>query len=601
MNALPPSPKSGTAQIGVADRLWGLVGKRAQRAGLVGIAGSNANDVRRLWISQDVSGVVYERLSTAVSAQVAASATESMEIGNEGLVLTTWQRKTSATGLIAVHTISLKKHPLGRDLGELMLDLWEGVVHAEHEAEKQQGLLQEQSAIIEHITDGLLVVDRELVVKHMNAAAGRILNLNPGSSIGRSFGSLLDFQPIIQPILETGEGYVDRELIITSPMRHLHLIDTAVPIKDASGKVVSIVNCFREIQRARRIADKIAGNHARYTFDSIVGNSVPLSNAVGAARKAARGFANVLLLGPSGVGKEVFAQSIHNASTRVDGPFIAINCAALPRDLIESELFGYAPGSFTGAHREGRPGKFEAATGGSIFLDEISELPIDVQAKLLRVLQEREVVRVGETKGIPIDVRVISASNRDLVEMIQAKEFREDLYYRCHVIGIQLPALAERPEDISVLANHFLRKYSQLLGKRIFAIDDAALAALMVYGWPGNVRELENLVERLVNMVDAESISLEDLPVSITQLRPGVVADVHSQAVGHDVVRPLVDIERDAIMEALRICQFNVTDAARRLGVAKPTLYAKIRAYEIVMERGARRPSQLPGDADRAV
>jgi sigma-54 dependent transcriptional regulator, acetoin dehydrogenase operon transcriptional activator AcoR len=308
-----------------------------------------------------------------------------------------------------------------------------------------------------------------------------------------------------------------------------------------------------------------------------------------AARKAARGFANVLLLGPSGVGKEVFAQSIHNASTRADGPFIAINCAALPRDLIESELFGYAPGSFTGAHREGRPGKFEAASGGTIFLDEISELPIDVQAKLLRVLQEREVVRVGETKGIPIDVRVISASNRDLAEMIQAKEFREDLYYRCHVIGIDLPALAERPEDISVLANHFLRKYSQLLGKKIFAIEENALVALLAYEWPGNVRELENLIERLVNMIDVEAISFEDLPKTITKTRLVVSLDDKARVASDEVVRPLVDVEREALAEALRICQFNVTEAARRLGVAKPTMYAKIKAYGIAMERNARR------------
>jgi transcriptional regulator with PAS, ATPase and Fis domain len=491
--------------------------------------------------------------------------------------------------LIAIHAFSPKKHSLGKEQSELLLDLWEAVVHAEQEAEKQLGLLQEQTAIIEHITDGLLVVDRDLMVKHMNAAAGRILNLNPGTSIGRSFSSLLDFQPIIKPILETGEGYVDRELIITSPMRHLHLIDSAIPIKDAAGKVVSIVNSFREIQRARRIADKLSGNHARYTFESVVGNSSPLAKAVEAARKAARGFANVLLSGPSGVGKEVFAQSIHNASTRADGPFIAINCAALPRDLIESELFGYAPGSFTGAHREGRPGKFEAASGGTIFLDEISELPIDVQAKLLRVLQEREVVRVGETKGIPIDVRVISASNRDLAQLIQAKEFREDLYYRCHVIGIDLPALVERPEDISVLAYHFLRKYSQLLEKRIFAIEEDALAALVAYEWPGNVRELENLIERLVNMVDGEAITLEDLPKTITKPRLVVSLEGKDQIIADEAIRPLVDIERDALVKALRICQFNVTEAARRLGVAKPTMYAKIKAYGIAMERTTRR------------
>jgi transcriptional regulator with PAS, ATPase and Fis domain len=424
----------------------------------------------------------------------------------------------------------------------------------------------------------------------MNAAAGRILNLNPRQSIGRPFASLLDFEPIIQPVLESGEGYIDRELLITSPRRHLHLIDTAVPIKDRHGKVLSIVNSFREIERVRRIADKLAGNHARYTFDSIIGASTALQESLAAARKAARGHANVLLQGPSGVGKEVFAQAIHNASHRTGGPFIAINCAALPRDLIESELFGYAPGSFTGAGRDGRPGKFEAASGGTIFLDEISELPIDVQAKLLRVLQEREVVRVGDTRGIPVDVRVVSASNRDLQAMSQRREFREDLYYRCHVIGINLPSLAERRDDIPVLANHFLRKYGQRLGKPVFQIDGDALRVLMDFDWPGNVRELENVLERIVNMVDGEVITVRDLPPAIREFEsPVPVSTAATEGAGADAVRTLADLERAAIAEALRLCGYNVSEAARRLGIAKPTLYAKIRHYEIRMERPMRR------------
>ncbi|MDO9403231.1 MAG: sigma 54-interacting transcriptional regulator [Polaromonas sp.] len=445
--------------------------------------------------------------------------------------------------------------------------------------------LREQQAIVDHISDGLLVVDREGVVKHLNAAAGRILSLVPAQSVGRKFSELLDFEPIIAPILASGVGYQDRELIIDSPQRHLHLIDTAVPIKDRSGRVVSIVNSFREIQRVRKVADRFNGSHARYTFDNLIGNSQALVRAIDAAQKAARGFANVMLTGESGVGKEVFAQAIHNASERADGPFIAINCAALPRELIESELFGYASGSFTGARKEGRPGKFEAASGGTIFLDEISELPIDVQAKLLRVLQEREVVRLGETRGIPIDVRLMSASNRDLRAMSRVREFREDLYYRCHVIGINIPALRDRPSDIPVLANLFVARYAGVLKKDVFGFSPAALERLCSYNWPGNVRELENAVERIVNLTEHELIEISDLPDELQDWR--MPATQAGSAV-KTLPRSLHEVEREAILVMLTHCAFNVTEAARRLGISKPTLYSKVREHGITLERGAR-------------
>ncbi|WP_233575721.1 sigma-54 interaction domain-containing protein [Noviherbaspirillum saxi] len=442
-------------------------------------------------------------------------------------------------------------------------------------------LIKEQQAIVDHITDGLLVIERSGVVRFMNATAGRILNLVPKKSIGQRFSDLLDFEPIIHPIFESGVGYVDRELIIDSPRRHLHLIDTAVPIKNAQGQVVSIVNSFREIHRVRKIADRLQGNHARYTFESLIGSSESLQDATAAAHKAARGFANVLLNGESGVGKEVFAQAIHNGSSRVDGPFIAINCAALPRDLIESELFGYTSGSFTGARKEGRPGKFESATGGTIFLDEISELPLDVQAKLLRVLQEREVVRIGDTRGIPIDVRIISACNRDLRQLVQTKEFREDLFYRFNVIAITIPPLRKRQGDIAVLANHFLTKYAALLGKRTYRFQPSVLEKMMKYEWPGNVRELENCVERIVNLCDEEEVS----DIYFSELD---VAHALPESRQSGTLKSLRDAERDAIEAMLQACNCNITESARRLGISKPTLYAKIREHGVIVERAIR-------------
>ena len=465
----------------------------------------------------------------------------------------------------------------------VMQSVLEVIVQRHMELAVRETLIEEQKAIIDHIGDGLMVLARGGIVRHANTVAGRILGIDPVKAIGRPLNELIDFEPIIGPIFSTGVGYVDRELIIDSPARHLHLLDTAIPITNACGRVVSVVNTFREFKRIRKIVGKYAGSHARYTFENIVGQSAGLLDAVASARKAARGSANLLLSGESGVGKEVFAQAIHNDSERQGHPFIAINCAALPHDLIESELFGHAPGSFTGATREGRPGKFESADGGTVFLDEISELPLDVQAKLLRVLQEREVTRLGDTRGIQIDVRIVCASNRDLQAMVRAKTFREDLYYRCNVIDIAIPPLRQRQDDIPVLAGFFVAKYAALLRKNIYGFTPRALQQMCSYAWPGNVRELENFVERLVNLSEDGTIS------DVSSLFRGTqTAGVVVENVGDTEPPPVVSLaeaERRAIEEALRSCAFNMTRCATVLAVSKPALYAKLKRHGIRLRR----------------
>jgi transcriptional regulator with PAS, ATPase and Fis domain len=464
----------------------------------------------------------------------------------------------------------------------LFQSVLEVVAQRHAELALHETLIDEQKAIIDHIGDGLMVLARGGIVRHANTVAGRILGIDPVKAIGQPLEKLIDFAPIIGPIFSTGVGYVDRELIIDSPARHLHLLDTAIPITNACGRVVSVVNTFREFKRIRKIVGKYAGNHARYTFDNIVGKSAGLLDAVGAARKAAKGAANLLLSGESGVGKEVFAQAIHNESERHAHPFIAINCAALPHDLIESELFGHAPGSFTGATREGRPGKFESADGGTVFLDEISELPLDVQAKLLRVLQEREVTRLGDTRGIPIDVRIICASNRDLQGMVVDKMFREDLYYRCNVIDISIPPLRQRADDIPVLASFFVAKYAALLKKNIYGFTPAAMKQLMAYTWPGNVRELENFVERMVNLQDDTHIA--DVSALVRGAQAATSSNAASDADCADVVS-LAEAERRAIEQALRASDCNMTRCAIVLGVSKPALYAKLKRHGIRLQR----------------
>jgi transcriptional regulator with PAS, ATPase and Fis domain len=449
-----------------------------------------------------------------------------------------------------------------------------------HQARTLHQVVREQEAIIDHITDGLLVLDRSGVLRYLNAPAGRILGINPRTAIGRVFRDLIDFEPIIGPIFSTGEGYADRELRIHTPRRDLHLIDTAVPIRDKSGQVVSIVNTFREMAQVRRLSNRLAGDRARYRFADVLGTSRVMREAVALGRRAARSDATVLLSGESGTGKEIFAQAIHNDGRRATGPFVAVNCAALPRDLIESEMFGYAPGSFTGADKAGRPGRFEIASGGTIFLDEISEMPLDVQAKLLRVLQERQVTRIGGAESIGVDVRVVAAANRNLQDLVNAQAFRTDLFYRLNVVRIDLPPLRARRDDIEGLIDESLRRCCTALHRPVPALAPRALQQLGAYEWPGNVRQLQNVIERLVNASDADVIT----EVPIDWLADSRSTPARGGAAPSDgAVLSLDEAERYAIRIALDAVGRNVTRAADLLGISRPTLYAKMKRYGLVL------------------
>jgi sigma-54 dependent transcriptional regulator, acetoin dehydrogenase operon transcriptional activator AcoR len=310
----------------------------------------------------------------------------------------------------------------------------------------------------------------------------------------------------------------------------------------------------------------------------VIGHSGCIKDALALGRRAARSHSTVLLYGESGTGKEVFAQAIHNDGARASGPFVAVNCAALPRDLIESEMFGYEPGSFTGADKAGRPGRFELASSGTIFLDEISEMPLDVQAKLLRVLQERHVTRIGATRSIAVDVRVIAASNRSLRELVAQHSFREDLYYRLNVLSIDLPALRERREDIARFVDESIRRSCAALHRPVLSLSPRALSQFEAYDWPGNIRQLQNIVERLVNMVDGDEVA--ELPASWLgeEFRTGRAPI--AEMPGRQIVS-LEQTERLAIREALEAMNFNVTKTADALGITRPTLYAKMKKYGV--------------------
>lgn len=327
--------------------------------------------------------------------------------------------------------------------------------------------------------------------------------------------------------------------------------------------------------------------NARYNFSDIVGQSEAIKQTIAIAENVANGVSTILIYGETGTGKELFAQSIHNASDRRDKPFVAINCGALPPSLIESNLFGYVEGAFTGAKKGGVPGAFEQANGGTIFLDEISEMDPNLQTKLLRVLQEREVVRIGGVKPIRIDVRVIASTNKDLTKLIEEGSFRSDLYYRLNVIQIKVPPLRERISDIPLLVNYFIRKYNTLLGKYVLEASQEALQILQEYNWPGNVRELQNCIENALNMTqkDEKIIYPHHLPPYIQDMRRQrnfvQFKPIDQPMGGKTLDQILAEAERDIIKQALLQAKHVKKEAATLLGISTTTLWRKMVQYQL--------------------
>lgn len=490
-------------------------------------------------------------------------------------------------GCMALLTPVVTSQPNARAVISLASILMEAMVEAESARSQLSRKFAEQRAMADVLKDGMMLINREGVIEYLNAPGGRILRVDPANAIGRRLADILGIEPVIAPIFRSGVGYSDEEVRLKKGDVDLHLIDTAIPIKDGGGNVLSVVNTFREFRRVAQVAQKFGGNQAHYSFEAIIGRSESLLRAIDMARRAAGGISNVLISGESGTGKELFAQGIHLASARAERPFVAVNCAALPRDLIESELFGYMPGSFTGANKTGRPGKFEIASGGTIFLDEISEMPLDVQAKLLRVLQEREVVRIGGSDPVAVDVRVIAAMNRNVRELVAQGRFREDLYYRINVIEIAVPALRDRPGDIRRLVDYYLHRYAGQLDKPVHGIADIVMRRLEAYGWPGNVRELQNTVERMVSLAEGSTVTDAMLPAEEdgprTLRSAELAANVSSHK--HAGIPTLSSVERDLLTRALIASEHNVTRAAEWLGLTKPRFYRLIDKHQIRLER----------------
>lgn len=323
---------------------------------------------------------------------------------------------------------------------------------------------------------------------------------------------------------------------------------------------------------------------AKYSWDTIIGHSLAMQKVKQMAARSAKTDSNVLICGESGTGKELFAHAIHNDSRRSEGPFVKINCAAIPKDLLESELFGYEEGAFTGAKKQGKIGKFELASGGSIFLDEIGDMPLDMQVKILRVLQEKEIERIGGNKTIPVDCRIIAATNRNLKERITENAFREDLYYRLNVINIEVPPLKARKEDIELLTLKLMEKLSAALGRFVSNITVDALECLKQYNWPGNIRELENVIERAINLADQETIEMSHLPSYLIAARSESDVELaeENEPLPLTTLKEAVDaVEKTTLIRTLKAVHFNKLKAAKILGISRTSLYEKIEKYHI--------------------
>lgn len=351
------------------------------------------------------------------------------------------------------------------------------------------------------------------------------------------------------------------------------------------GHMANLLQSKLQLSEQNRLLEKqmqetLTAVNQKHAFQNMLGNQANFLSVLQKAQRAALGTSTVLITGESGTGKELLARAIHGASDRSSKPFIAVNCSSIPEALLESELFGYDEGAFTGARRQGKLGKFELAQGGTLFLDEVGDLPLAMQPKLLRVLQERVIDRVGGSESIPVDVRIIAATNKNLTTMVETGEFREELFYRLHVIPLRLPPLRERREDIELLSSHFLQKYVHLLGKQPHVISESLMTVMENYSWPGNLRQLENAVEYMVNMARTPIITLEDAPDYLK----GSMAVKEQTTLSLD--QRLSEYEKAIIREALKgaTSTQDKIAAAKTLGISQATLYRKLNEHGLLRQ-----------------
>lgn len=445
-------------------------------------------------------------------------------------------------------------------------------------------IIKEMEFIFESLHDGISVIDHRGIVVYVNNSNTRITKRDKSYFMGKH---VLETVPDsdMAGVLKTGKKLIG----ITTHVFDATVISNIVPIKDGD-RIIGVISIFRDITDIKNLTDKLeyANTTIKQLYDKlkevnenksdfVVGQSTEMKEVMKIALKAAMADSNLLIEGESGTGKEVLARFIHKNSPRKDHPFIAVNCASIPFNLLESELFGYEEGAFTGAKKGGHPGYFEVAMGGTLLLDEIGDMDIALQSKLLRVIQSKEIIRVGSNKVLPLDLRIMAATHKDLKELVDNGQFREDLYYRLEVIKIKIPSLRQRKEDIIYYVDNMLNKMSKKMNREI-DIGEDALKILQNYDYPGNIRELENMLERAGVMDEDGIISTKDLPLYVLQSVGGSKNQLNLYYSDH--FPTMEEVEADVIKNALKKCK-NKSKVADMLNISRASLYRKIGKYKL--------------------
>jgi PAS domain S-box-containing protein len=430
--------------------------------------------------------------------------------------------------------------------------------------------------LLDYVPDGVFTVDAEWRVTFFNRAAEQITGIKRAEAVGRRCcdvfrASICEHACALKQTLATSRPVVNKVVyIIDARGQKIPISISTATLKDDRGRVVGGVESFRDLRLVEELHRELQQQNS---FSDIIGRSAGMRQIFEILPQIAESEATVLIEGASGTGKELFARALHNLSWRRAKKFVAINCGALPDTLLESELFGYKAGAFTDARRD-KPGRFALAEGGTIFLDEIGDISPAMQARLLRVLQERVYEPLGGVEPVKADLRVVAATNKNLAKMVEQGRFREDLFYRIHVIRIELPSLRDRREDIALLIDHFVTRFNRLKGKDVAGVSDAVLARLMEHNFPGNVRELENIIEHAFVLCRGGVIELEHLPPA---LRGGALSE--ALRFGHALT--LQSMEKLVITDALRRNDGNRHKAAKELGINPSTLFRKLKALKI--------------------
>lgn len=436
--------------------------------------------------------------------------------------------------------------------------------------------------ITETVSAGSLSVDKFGTIMLINEVGADMLGLTAEEVIGMPISEVLDNQAFSLHVLKTGKPIIDKEIKIKINKGQYYFRLSSVPLFDHLDEPIGIVYHFKDIRKEVEI---VVNTKSFFHFDDIIYQCEEMDNLINLAQKAAMQDSSILIEGESGTGKELIAQSIHNYSSRSKKPFVVIDCSAIPRNLVESELFGYEDGSFTGSRKGGRMGKFERANGGTVFLDEIGEMPLEIQSKLLRVIQSRSITRVGGHEPIPINIRIIAATNRNLAQEVSEGSFRNDLYYRLNVINLFVPAIRNRKGDLPLLVQKLMKKTAKREKREVPYLANRIMEVLENYAWPGNIRELENTMERAVILANGE-IDFQHLPkrlLEIQNISPhSTPAQTDSFADQPTSQKPKNVLEQQLIIIALKESKGNKSKAAKKLGIARSTLYEKMYQYQLL-------------------